>query len=312
MKILLELEKERKLILSKFFSYRTAATLAIFVCIFYALNQIFTQIPPSMHIGFLQGKNLGQIFALLISLFLTYVVYDNLFFYFAKQEKHEFAKKYKKFYLESYLGSLGFSYDMHSYVNLFYIMQSRLFFIITSQHGNDLVSGEIEGVKFSFSDLRLVGKDSFVNPITGESDDRALMFFKGLFFMASFNKKIESKTFVLSRGKPGEPMAKEIIVDNVEFNELFKVYTTDIQNAMYILSPSLMQAIVKLAKYMRVPIGLSFVEERIYIRIDRGIDSFEPDIHQSIVSKNLDKRIIADLNSLFNIIRILKLNHIYN
>ncbi|MGB2553817.1 hypothetical protein ACPF04_11755, partial [Campylobacter sp. MOP51] len=91
-----------------------AATLAIFICILYAFNQIFTQIPPSMHIGFLQGKNLGEIFALLISLFLTYVVYDNLFFYFARQEKHEFARKYKKFYLESYLGSLGFNYDMHS------------------------------------------------------------------------------------------------------------------------------------------------------------------------------------------------------
>lgn len=312
MKTLLELEKERKLILSKFFSYRIAATLAIFICVFCILNQIFTQIPPSMHIGFLQGRNLGQILALAISLFLAYVAYDNLFFYFARQEKHEFARKYKKFYLESYLNSLGFNYDMHSHVNLFYIMQSRLFFIITKDYGNDLVSGEIDGVKFSFSDLTLEGKDSFVNPITGESDDRALMFFKGLFFVASFNKKIDSKTFVLSHGKPDEPSAKEIIVDNAEFNELFKVYTTDIQNAMYILTPALMESIVKLAKNMRVPIGISFVAERIYIKINRGIDSFEPDIHQSIVSKNLDKRIAADLNSLFNIIRILKLNHIYN
>ncbi|WP_172197416.1 DUF3137 domain-containing protein [Campylobacter sp. RM16188] len=191
-------------------------------------------------------------------------------------------------------------------------MQSRLFFSITEQFGNDLVSGEIDGVKFGFSDLNLIGKDSFFNPVTMEQESVEVRFFKGLFFVASFNKKIESKTFVLSGGKPDEPSAKEIIVDNAEFNELFKVYTTDIQNAMYILTPALMESIVKLAKNMRVPIGISFVEDKIYIKINRGIDSFEPDIHQSIVSKNLDKRIAADLNSLFNIIRILKLNHIYN
>ncbi|WP_172197413.1 hypothetical protein [Campylobacter sp. RM16188] len=120
MKTLLELEKERKLILSKFFSYRIAVTLAIFICVFYILNQIFTQIPPSMHIGFLQGKNLGQILALMLSLIIACIFYHNLFFYFAKKEKSEFAKKYKKFYLESYFNSLGFKYEMNNHINLYY------------------------------------------------------------------------------------------------------------------------------------------------------------------------------------------------
>lgn len=312
MKTLLELEKERKLILSKFSSYRIFVTFIIFVFIFYFLYQIFTEAPLNTQFGFIKGKNLGQILALILSLVITYIFYHNLFFYFAKKEKSEFAKKYKKFYLESYFNSLGFKYEMNNHINLFYIMQSRLFFSITEQFGNDLVSGEIDGVKFSFSDLKLIGKDSFFNPVTMEQESVEVSFFKGIFFMADFNKKIESKTFVLAKGKPHDPLAKRFIVDNAEFNELFRVYTTDIQNAMYILSPALMEAIVKLAKYMRVPIGLSFVDGRIYIRIDRGIDSFEPDIHKNIVSKKLDKKIKADLDGMFDIIRILKLTKIYS
>ena len=60
---------------------------------------------------------------------------------------------------------------------------------------------------------------------------------------------------------------------------------------------------------MKCPISLSFLYDRIFIKIDKGYDSFEPDLNKSIVSANIAKRIKTELDAMFNIVKILKLNN---
>ena len=65
------------------------------------------------------------------------------------------------------------------------------------------------------------------------------------------------------------------IIDDLEFltessyfhdhlNELFDIYTTNQQEARYILTPHIIEAILSLHKKLRRPINLSFKENRVY------------------------------------------------
>ena len=69
-----------------------------------------------------------------------------------------------------------------------------------------------------------------------------------------------------------------------------------------------MEQLIKLQKMFKDPISVSFVDNRIFIKVDRGYDSFEPDLSQNIVNKNIAPRIKAELNAMFDIVKILKLN----
>ena len=97
-------------------------------------------------------------------------------------------------------------------------------------------------------------------------------------------------------------------MDNSEFNDTFNVFGQDIQNTMYVLTPAFMDKILALKKLMKCPISLSFFANKIFIKIDRGYDSFEPNLNKSIISQSIAPRIKAELNAMFDIVKILKLN----
>lgn len=129
------------------------------------------------------------------------------------------------------------------------------------------------------------------------------------FFRADFNKTITSKTFIMSNRKPKSNIKlKKVLTDNYEFNKNFKIYTDDIINAMYILSPALMESIIKIKNRFKVPLNLSFLETKIYITIDTDKDNFEPNLDENLITKNPAKKILNDLNAILQIVEILSLN----
>ena len=168
--------------------------------------------------------------------------------------------------------------------------------------GDDLISGEIESVKFKMSDVRLKeirrrGKSTQIVDI-----------FKGVVFIAEFYKNFSSHTTVLGSSE-AKTFGKKIKVDNVDFNNHFRVYTDDEINAFYILSPNFMQRFLKLQKRLDCVINVVFLENKIYLYIDNGKDNFEIDLNSSL----LQIAVVFDtykreLESFFQIIGDLKLN----
>ncbi|MBR4141352.1 MAG: DUF3137 domain-containing protein [Campylobacter sp.] len=169
--------------------------------------------------------------------------------------------------------------------------------------GDDLISGEIEGVKFKMSDIRLKevrkrGKSTQIVDI-----------FKGVVFIAEFYKNFLSHTVVLGSSE-AKAFGKKIKVDNIEFNKKFRVYTSDEINAFYILSPSFMQRFLRLQKRLGCSINAVFLENKIYLYIDNGKDNFELDLKSSL----LQIAVVFDtykreLENFFQIVGDLKLNN---
>lgn len=222
-----------------------------------------------------------------------------------KEDSRIFVLRYKDFYLKKYINSLGFNYSKYGIINISDISFSNLFLPFQMYEGNDLITGSIDNVEFKFCDLTLKRR-------MGRTDDGepyGVVIFQGLLFVANFNKKTKGRILVMSKNITSKSGYKKIKMDNSEFNDTFNVFTTDLQNAMYVLTPALMDRILELKKIMKCPISLSFLYDRIFIKIDKGYDSFEPDLNKSIVSTNITRHIKIELDAMFNIVKILKLNN---
>lgn len=142
---------------------------------------------------------------------------------------------------------------------------------------------------------------------------RKWRYFKVFFFAADFHKKIRSDVFILPRQiklPHGilESGAKFCNMDNAKFNRSFAVYTKDAVAAAYVLTPVLMEKILFLKTLAKSEIALSFRKSKIYIKIPREYDSFEPDLNRPIRGDKLASKIQIDLDAMLQIVKILKLN----
>ncbi|MBR7046968.1 MAG: DUF3137 domain-containing protein, partial [Campylobacter sp.] len=133
--------------------------------------------------------------------------------------------------------------------------------------------------------------------------------FEGLLFVAKFNKRTKGRIVITPKTITSKDDFEQIKIENSDYNDTCNDYTTDLPNAMYVLTPALMDRILELKKIMKCPISLSFLYDRIFIKIDKGYDSFEPDLNKSIISTNIARHIKIELDAMFNIVKILKLNN---
>lgn len=219
----------------------------------------------------------------------------------------EFKRIFKQQYLMPYIEKFGYKYQMYSMIDTNHIINSKLFTSFVKHGGNDKISGKFEGVNFEFSDISLIDKENSDNLPVVAPDSVGIMNAKGILFYADFNKKINSATFIL-QGSAYIENFNRITMDDSEFNDKFKVYSSDAQNAMYILSPALMRRILHFERRVKFPINISFVGTKIYIFIQTNKDNFEPDINKSVFKYDPAKEIKEELSHMLSIVRILKLN----
>lgn len=169
--------------------------------------------------------------------------------------------------------------------------------------GNDLISGEIDGVKFKMSDICYKEKRSnFAGKI------EIVTIFQGIVFVADFYKNFSSKTAVVSSSN-AKPNGKKIKLDHVLFNENFRIYTDDEIGAFYILSPKFIEHIMKLRnKFYNV--DMSFIDSKIYIFIGNNEDNFEINLDISFLNiKEIFAVYTSSLNSFFSLVNDLKLDN---
>lgn len=308
---ILKLEKLRRSVIAKYKIYRIFAAISGGILSFGFMIYIFSMF---------QARKDAALMYFLAFMIIFFVFYSIAFKNFKEKGNKEFRVKYKNMYIMPYVKKLGFKYDVWGFVNATDIITSRIFPSFSFQNGNDKISGDIDGVHFEFSDLILQDEstrngenDEIFNWMLGRSDGYDYRvkdtLFKGIFFVADFFKRINSHTLVVSNpSSAGTEGLNKINMDNTEFNREFFVFSDDLQNAMYILSPSLMEKILLLKKQMKSDIAISFIGTKIFIRVDREYDSFEPDVDKKVITNNLDKTIKKDLNAFLDIVKILGLN----
>ncbi len=158
--------------------------------------------------------------------------------------------------------------------------------------GDDLVSGIIEKTDFRFSELHTEYK-TVTTDKDGKRTEQWHTIFKGLFAHADFNKEIKGETLVLPDtaeklfGNFGKKLqsasgrGKLIKLENTEFEKQFVVYGSDQVEARYILTPTMMEAMVRIKKKYNKNVHFAFSGSRVYMAISFSKDLFEPRVFKS-------------------------------
>lgn len=252
------------------------------------------------------------IFSLITLLLIIYVYIQKIL---TKDYVYYFKNSVIKKLIKSFDSSL--KYDPNGYFPPALYNSSKLFLKKYDRYsGNDLVSGQIDGISIIFSDIKTEYK-------TKDSKGRTHWhtIFKGLFFMADFNKNFKGITLVYPDfaqkffgdfGQFLQEFNKKYLLslvkmDHPEFEKEFVVYSNDQIEARYILTPNLMEKLVAFRKKVNQPIYLSFVNNHIFIAI-YGQDHFEPTIFKSLLDFDVAKNYIETIKFSLGLVEELNLN----
>ena len=177
--------------------------------------------------------------------------------------------------------------------------------------GDDLLQGKYKDVSFYCSELHTY--------YTSGVRSNYVTIFKGLFFVAGVNKSFVAGTYVWPRGEDqfarsiGEehrflpmPEVIEMHMHYPEFEKYFCVCSTNPQEARSILTPAMMNLLVKFRKQLKRHICFSIVAGGCYVAIPIAEDLLEPSTDPS--DKEEIKKHFFTVLLVFSIINQLELS----
>ncbi len=188
---------------------------------------------------------------------------------------------------------------------------------IARYDGEDLVKGKLGATEIRFSEIHTEYKTT--RREKGQTKTEYHTIFRGVFFIADFNKNFNTRLYVLPDlmenlfGKWGQNLQEldkshgELIkLEDPEFEKEFAIYGDDQVEGRYILSTSLMQRILNFRRKTKSLIYLSFVDSKLYVAVSIARDLFEARLWKTIlnydyIKSNLDyfllfTGIVEDLN----------------
>ena len=225
------------------------------------------------------------------------------YYFFESIFTDSFTFKFKREVIRSIVESCGLTYHPGGFVENDYLYMIYDF-DIDKYSGNDLIFGQIEGVRVKFSDVEAI---SIKEDLHGNKTHRVL--FAGILFVADFPKRLKGVTQICSGTDDFKDYGgKRARMDDAEFERLFRVYTTDQIEARYALTPSLMENLKLLKTRFHRPINIVLTGDKICMAIRTGRDNFEPDLRRPLVGKGANRFYKDEIGGFLRIVEELRLN----
>lgn len=261
----------------------------------------------------------GSIFMLFAGLGIAAVIY-----YIKNYKKvGEIKSRFKQEVIAKMIQSIGpsLSYSPTGMISSSDYHKSKLYLdSINRYKGDDLVTGMIDKTAIRFSELLTQMETKRTN--NGKTETQVTTVFRGLFFVADFNKHFVGETVVLPDtaeslfGSLGTMLQKWnamrpqlIKLEDVEFEKAFAVYGTDQVEARYILSPALMQRILQFKQKSKSKIALSFIGSEVFVAVPLNDNLFEAPFFSSMVNFGMIEKFNRYLVLFIGIVEDLNLNN---
>lgn len=191
---------------------------------------------------------------------------------------------------------------------------------IDRYHCEDLVQGTVDKTRIEFSELHAEYKTESVDS-KGRRHTQWHTIFKGLYFIADFNKNFNGRTFVLPDtaekllGRFGQTLqgmdkshGELVKLEDPDFEKEFAVYSTDQVEARYILSPALMRRLLEFKQKTGTKVCFSFTGGEVNIGISSEKNRFEPKLFSTVLDIELARGFATDLQLALGIVEDLNLN----
>lgn len=258
-----------------------------------------------------------------VAVFLTFAYLDgstNVFYVsllpiilgaaISKKKKRPYKKLYNEVIVRSvferYFDIEEFNSDYGVPVSA--IKNTRMIKIGNEYESNDFLSGKYKGTNFYQSDVCI---REVVN--TGKAT-QTITYFKGRWMIFDFNKNfncdllIHEKNFKYADHRKNlfSKEFEKIQFENTQFNKVFESYTDNEQEAFYIITPHIMDAMMKLREKTDGALIFCFCRNQVHIGVNNMRDAFEPPIFHPIdvetaiadISEDIDliTRFVDELN----------------
>jgi len=225
------------------------------------------------------------------------------FWFLAKRVKKNFEIRVKKGVLDSFLGFFGdFKWLPKESIPKEEIEQSRLIGNITDLKADDYFEGTHKGLKFVISEANIWrGRGRYREQIFG-----------GIFVKIEMRKRMNGHTIV-TEGNSVKPLfsgLKHVELEDVEFNKMFNVSSTDQVESRYILTTTFMERLKNLKEVYKVKlIRASFLEGSILIAMDCNRDMFMlGDLNVPVTDTGEVQNLFDEFVAVLAIVDLLKLD----
>lgn len=173
-------------------------------------------------------------------------------------------------------------------------------------HSEDYIRGSLDGVQFEMCDIKL--EERRVEHTKNGTRTYYVPFFTGQFYRVDFNKTFNGSLQVLETERPQSKRPfKKIKMESVAFNKTFKTYTTDDHTAFYLITPQMMERMMKIEQDHPGNIGFSFLDDRMYLAIDNNRSLLEVQMFRPLDEKRIEA-FRHDFQLIHDVIHELKLN----
>ena len=217
-------------------------------------------------------------------------------------KRRNFRSNFKSRIVASIAKSFGLSYDESGGLTADEFFEIYDCYI-NEQSSEDMMSGEVQGVRVRFSDFYAAEK------VRTKNGTRTDVKFQGVLFVADFHKRLNCEVRVCHKNSRNlRKYGQRANMDDVKFEEFFDVYTTDQVGARYALTPLLMQRLTEVYLRLGSQINAVLREDKIYVAIETWRDNFEPRIDCSLKQDSTIELYVDEIGALVDIVSELNLN----
>ncbi len=217
-------------------------------------------------------------------------------------KRRNFRSNFKNRVVASIAKSFGLSYDESDGLTADEFFEIYDCYI-NEQSSEDMMSGEVQGVRVRFSDFYAAEK------VRTKNGTRTDVKFQGVLFVADFHKRLNCEVRVCHKNSRNlRKYGQRANMDDVKFEEFFNVYTTDQVGARYALTPLLMQRLTEVYLKLGSQINAVLREDKIYVAIETWRDNFEPRIDCSLKQDSTIELYVDEIGALVDIVSELNLN----
>lgn len=234
--------------------------------------------------------------------------------------RHEYQSEFKRTFVENTLKEYftDLVYDANKGLDENILSSTGMIYTGDNYQSNDFASGKYKDVNFMQADVKI---DELHVTRDDEGHTRAyyVTLFFGKWMIFDFNKEFKANFQVFeknfSASKIGDSVFKnskfeKVEMEGIKFNEEFTIYAENAHDVFYILTPQIMEKLHELNEKIDGKLYFGFINNKLYIGVDTGSDSFEaPDVYDKVTDEEVYKQIKKEISLITMFVDTLELDN---
>ena len=222
---------------------------------------------------------------------------------FTAKQKREYILKFKNYFVQSALKTVftDLTYHPEQGMPRDVIASTKMMYMGDRYTSNDYISGRYKDIGFRQADVHIEEERESTDS-DGNTTTYWVTIFRGRWMIFDFNKTFKADLQVCQKFFGNNKISnwgndtkfEKVKLESVDFNKRFNVYAQSDHEAFYLLTPPIMEKIIKLDDMNQGRLLLCFIDNKLHIGLYDGKDSFE---HAPVFSQINEEQVRSNISN---------------